>query len=207
MPDGGDVSAPSHPRRPARLATRALDWVLRWGEHPAGPAVLVLLALLEATVFPAPTEALLIALALGRPRRAWLFAALATVSSVAGGAVGYWMGGAAYEDAARLLLAAWGMLPHLDAVARVYRENFVLALVTSGYTPIPYMLYTIAAGAFELPFGPFVAGSFVGRALKYAPLALLAYLFGPAVRRLLDRYAGWVIAAVVLLLATVLVAR
>lgn len=87
----------------------------------------------------------------------------------------------------------------MDAVQRVYRDNMMLALVTSGYTPIPCMLYTMMAGASDLPIGPFVAGSFAGRALKYVLIAALAYVFGPAVHRVLRRYGG--VAAVVVVLA------
>jgi membrane protein YqaA with SNARE-associated domain len=176
---------------------RAYLWLLGWADRPAGPAVLVVFALLEATVFPAPTEALLIALALGRPRRAWRLAALATVASVLGGLTGYQVGRTLFGEVARPLLTSYGLLKQLDTVANVYRDNALLALVTSGYTPIPYMLYTMAAGAFGIPLLPFVVGSLVGRALKYVPIGALVYFLGPAVRPVLDRYGPWVVAAVV----------
>lgn len=187
------------------MVERGYRWVLGWADRPAGIAVLVLLALLEATVFPAPTEAMLIALALGRPRRAWWLGALAAAASVAGGLVGYWIGAAFFDDVGRPLLASYGLLPHLDTLAAVYRENTLVVLSTSGYTPIPYMLYPIVGGAFATPLLPFVAGSLVGRTLKYLPLVALAYFLGPRVRQVLDRYAGWVGAALVVLLAAWLV--
>jgi uncharacterized membrane protein YdjX (TVP38/TMEM64 family) len=86
------------------------------------------------------------------------------------------------------VLATYGFTGQMDAVQRVHRNNMMLALVTSGYTPIPYMLYTMMAGASELPVAPFIAGSFAGRALKYVPIAALAYVFGPAVHRVLRCY-------------------
>jgi membrane protein YqaA with SNARE-associated domain len=170
-------------------------------DRPAGPVVLALFALLEGTVFPAPTEAMLIALTLARPRRAWWLAVLATGSSVVGGVIAYQLGAHFYVTVARPLLASYDLLGQVDAVARVYRENAGLALVSSGYTPIPYMLYTMLAGASELSLATFVLGSLAGRALKYAPLAALAYVFGPAVQRVLARV-GWV--AVMVVVAVVL---
>ena len=170
--------------------------LLAWADRPAGVAVLVVLALLEATIFPGPTEAMLIALTLARPQRAWALAAVATLSSVVGGLIGYELGAAFFESVTRPLLASYDLLAQADAVARIYRENAMLALVTSGYTPIPYMLYTTIAGASAQPVGPFVLGSLVGRALKYVPIAALAYVFGPAVHRILRRY-GWVAGAAV----------
>ena len=165
-----------------------------------------MLALLEATVFPAPTEAMLVALALARPRRAWWLGALAAVASVAGGVVNYHVGAALFDEVGRPLLASYGLLARLDAVGGFYRDNALLALATSGYTPIPYLLYTLAAGALGVPLPTFVVGSLAGRALKYIPIAALAYFLGPAVRRVLDRVAIWVALAVVVVLVAAVVA-
>lgn len=148
-------------------------------------------------MFPAPTEALLVALALARPSRAWWLGALATGASVVGGVVGYHLGWALFDEVARPVLANYGLLERMNALGEAYRANATLALATSGYTPIPYMLYTAAAGSFGVGLPTFVLGSLVGRALKYLPLAALAYFFGPAVHRLVERYAPWVAAAVV----------
>lgn len=171
-------------------------------DRPLGAAILVLLALLEATVFPGPTEAMLIALILGRRERAVWFAAIATAASVVGGVAGYYLGSALFADVVRPLLDSYGLAQHMNAVARVYSDNMLLALSTSGYTPIPYMLYTSMAGAADLPLGTFVLGSFLGRALKYVPIAVLAYLLGPRVHSVLRRYGA--VAAVVVLLLLVL---
>lgn len=195
------------PRRVSPLR-RAYAWALRAGEHPAGPWVLVLFAIMEAFVFPAPTEALFLALALARPRRSWALAALATAASVAGGVVGYHVGAFFFDRVGRPVLEWYDLAGQVDTVREVYRDNVYLALGTSGYTPIPYMLYTIAAGALGIPLGPFVVGSLVGRGIKYAILAALTYYLGPAVRTFLDRYVGWVVAAVaVVLLLAVLVLK
>ena len=181
------------------MLRRAYRRVLDGADHPSGPAILVLLAIIEATVFPAPTEALLLALALGRPRWSWVFGALAAVASAAGGLAGYWIGAELFERFGQPLLSSLGLLRHLDTIGVVYRDNALLALATSGYTPIPYLMYTIAAGAFGIPLPLFVAGALAGRALKYLPLVLLVSVFGPRIRPLLDRHAPWVAAAAVAL--------
>ena len=197
---GADADTPPSARGP--LVSRLLGWA----DRPAGVGVLAVLALLEATVFPGPTEAMLVALTLARRRRAWLFAAVATAASAVGGVVGYQLGAAYFETVTRPLLASYDLLGHLDTVARVYRDNALLALATSGYTPVPYMLYTSVAGATDQPLLPFVGGSVVGRALKYVPIVALAYAFGPAVHRMLGRL-GWaagVLVAVALAVALLL---
>lgn len=182
------------------IGTRVYQWVLGWADRPSGPLVLALLAVAEATAFPAPTEAFLVALALGRPRRAWWLGALAAGASVTGALIGYWTGAGFFESVGRPLLASWGLTERLDSIVSVYRANTFALLATSGYTPVPWMLYTIAGGAFDIPIGTFVAGALAGRTLKYLPLVGLTYFFGPRVRRILDRYAPWAAAGFVALL-------
>ncbi len=178
-------------------AQRMVAWLLDRADRPSGLIVLVVLALLEATLFPAPTEAMLLALAIARPRRAWWLGAVAAVASAAGGIIGYELGLTLFEEVARPVLASRGLLGQLNTLGTLYRDNAFLALLSSGYTPIPYLLYTMTAGAFDVPLPTFILGSLAGRALKYAPLAALAYFLGPAARSYVERYAGWVVGAVV----------
>jgi membrane protein YqaA with SNARE-associated domain len=91
-----------------------------------------------------------------------------------------------------------------DAVGRLYQDNLLLALVTSGYTPIPYLLYTITAGAFAVPLLPFLAGALIGRGIKYLVIGTLTFYLGPAVRQVLDRHLRWAAVALVVLLAIAL---
>jgi membrane protein YqaA with SNARE-associated domain len=159
----------------------------RWASHPAGPALLFLFAAVEGCLFPAPTEALYAALALARPRRAWALAAVAAAGSVLGGIVGWTFGAALFERMGRPVLASYGLLERVDAVAALYRDNAALALVTSGYTPVPYVLYGIVAGSAGIPLGTFILFSAIGRGIKYAILGLLASVAGPPIRRWLIR--------------------
>lgn len=179
-PDSAGGPSGAHQRFSARLFALA--------NRPLGAWILVALALAEATVFPGPTEAMLIALTLGRPSRVAWFAALATIASLAGGIGGYYLGATAFDNVVRPLLDTYGLTTHMDTLTRVYADNMLLALATSGYTPVPYMLYTSMAGAAQLPMETFLLGSLVGRALKYVPIAAVAYFAGPAVHGLLRRY-------------------
>lgn len=159
----------------------------RWARHPAGHALLFLFAVVEGCLFPAPTEALYAALALARPRRAWTLAGVAAAGSVVGGMIGWTFGAALFERVGRPVLASYGLLERVDAVAALYRDNAALALVTSGYTPVPYVLYGIVAGSAGIPLGTFVLFSALGRGIKYALLGLLASVAAPPIRRWLIR--------------------
>lgn len=159
----------------------------RWGEHPAGPALLFGSAVLEGCLFPAPTEALFAALALARPRRSALLAAIATAGSVTGGALGYLAGAALWDPVARPVLAWWGLEGSVEVVAAAYHRHLPLALLTSGYTPIPYMLYAIAGGALRVSLPAFLLWSLAGRGIKFALLALATRWLGPLLPRLWSR--------------------
>lgn len=198
MTGGGGADEAPAPRAEGRWA--------RWAGHPAAPALLFAFAVVEGCLFPAPTEALYAALALARPRRAWALAAVAAAGSVAGGSVA-WTVGRSFEAALAgpaLAQPSWG--PAAAALAGEYRENAALALLTSGYTPVPYVLYGLTAGAVGMPLGTFVLFSAVGRGLKYAVLAALARTAGPTLRRWMDRSRFAVIVVLALIAALAVMA-
>lgn len=179
---------PSPPSRSGKLLAHL--------NGPWGAALLATFAVLEATVFPAPTEAALIALVIARREHAWRLVLLATAASLVGALLAYAMADAWYPTLAEPILRRAGLLDRAGAVMDVYQSNAFLALATSAYTPIPYMLYTMMAGAADVPMLTFVAGAAVGRALKFLPLAAGAYFAGPAIYALARRVGWWVVAAV-----------
>ena len=172
---------------------------MRMAEHPAAPALLFAFAVVEGCVFPAPTEALFAALALARPRRSWVLAGVAAAGSVLGGVVAWTFGAWFYERVGERVLASYGLLDRVQAVSAAYRENAALALVTSGYTPVPYVLYGIVGGASGIGLGAFVLFAAVGRGLKYAVLAGALRLAGPVLRRWMGRSALAVVCVAILL--------
>jgi len=175
-------------------------WLARAVRHPAGEWVLLVLAILEAALFPAPTEAAFIALGLTRARGTrppWRLVTIATAGSLVGALIAYGIGAEYFERLGRPLLDRLGVVGEFEAVEALYRDNTLLALLTSGYTPIPYVLYTITAGATSLPLSTFVIGSLLGRGVKYALLALVSFYAGPAVRAAFRRASGWAMVAIV----------
>ncbi|HEU0077854.1 MAG TPA: hypothetical protein VFQ76_09425, partial [Longimicrobiaceae bacterium] len=122
-------------------------------------------------------------------------------------ALGYWMGAALFARLGRPVLDAYGLLPRFQSMGEMYRGSLFAALATSGYTPVPFVLYTIAGGAFRVPLLPFLAGALAGRALKYAVLAALAWWLGPAVHAFLARHLRWAMLAAVAAAAALLAAR
>lgn len=179
-------------KRPG-LLKRLYNWVLHWAETPYGLPALVLLAVVESSFFPIPPDVLLIALCMGAPKRSFRFAAWCAVGSIVGGIGGYYIGYAA-EPLGRWIIidflhygAAW------DKVAELYGHNAFLAILAAAFTPIPYKVFTIAAGVFheQVPLLTLLAASAIGRTLRFMMVGGVIFLFGPPVKRLLDKYLEW----------------
>jgi membrane protein YqaA with SNARE-associated domain len=198
------LAAPERPRGVWGLHYRLYDWVLHWSGHPHAQAALFLLAFAEASFFPVPPDVLLIAMCVARPSRSLVFALIATAGSVVGGLAGYAIGWGlwqAIEGWAFGHLGFLGFTPeNFLAVQQAYRSNAFLALFGAAFSPIPYKVFTIAAGVFGIGIPVFVAASLAGRAGRFGLVALLLWWFGPPIKRFIDRYLGWLTLAFVVLL-------
>jgi len=167
---------------------RVYDWVLGWADSSYGPLALFILAFVEASFFFVPPDVLLIALCVGQSRRSLYFAAICTVGSVVGGVFGYFIGYQLFEVVGRPIIEFYDAGQAFQRVGDLYRANLVLALGTAGFTPIPYKVFTIAAGAFSVAFGPFVLISAISRGARFFLVASLIRVWGPQIRSFIDRY-------------------
>lgn len=145
------------------------------------------IAFAEASFFPIPPDVLLIPMALARPDRAWRLATVCTLGSVAGGALGYFIGYGLFDVVAIPLLHAY----HYEAAFKAFQDTFatygVAIILIKGLTPIPYKIVTIAAGAAGFNFPTFMAASLVTRGGRFFLLATLLHFFGESVRDFIER--------------------
>lgn len=172
------------------LIRRLYDWVLHWAETPYGGPALFLLALIESSIFPVPPDVLLIALCIALPRRAWRFAALASVGSVVGGLIGYGIGWGAWPLVDNLFFDYIpGFTPAIfDRVQGLFAEYDFWVVFTAGFTPIPYKVITIGSGVFQINLLIFLVASLISRSLRFFLVAWLLYRYGPGMRDFIDRY-------------------
>lgn len=191
------------------LLRRLYDWVLHWAATPYGPLVLALLAFSEASFFPIPPDPLLIALGLGRPPRALFYALLCTASSVLGGLFGYALGWGMWDALGGLFFAyVPGFTPEVFEAVRIrYDQYSFWAVFSAGFTPIPYKVFTIAAGVFRIDFGTFLLASGLSRAARFCLVGLLIWRYGSPVKTFIDRYFNLlsVVFVVLLLLGFVII--
>lgn len=174
---------------PSRNPIRRLyDWVLGWAETPYGVPALCILSFAESSVFPIPPDVLLIALGLSVPARAFRFAAWCTVFSVLGGLFGYLLGYAAWATLEPILINRIIPAEAFAAVTEKYREYGAVAVFTAAFTPIPYKVFTVAAGVSGVDLVEFTGASVLGRGGRFCLVALVIRLTGHQARRLIDRY-------------------
>jgi membrane protein YqaA with SNARE-associated domain len=160
-----------------------LDW-LRQLTGVINPTNLTIMAIIESIFFPIPPDTMLLPLVLLEPRRGLLFAGLTTVGSVAGAMFGYFLG----HWGGRPLLEKLVSQDKLEQVAILYRRYEFWAIGIAGFTPIPYKVFTISAGAFQLHFGSFLLASLISRGARFFLEAGLVMLYGQEVIGFIDRY-------------------
>ena len=179
-------------------------WVLAWGDSPWGALALFVLAFWESSFFPIPPDGLLIALAAGNLPFALGFSAISTLGSLFGAMLGYWIGMRGGRPLLNRLFAEERIL----YVERQYQRRDVWAVTIAAFTPIPYKVFAIGAGAFRLNFRRFMLASLVGRGGRFFLVGLLITIFGTQVEAVVDEYFDVLaIAFVVLLILGFIVIR
>ena len=169
------------------MMRRLYDWMMRMAAHQKAPQALFWVSFIESSVFPIPPDVMLIPMILANRAKAWFYATVATVGSVIGGIAGYAIGFFLFEYVGEPILTLYGYGDRYKDAAAMFQEWGVWILIAKGWTPFPYKVLTIAAGAFHMSFIPFVLASIVARAMRFYLVALLLYFFGEPIRDFIER--------------------
>lgn len=177
-------------RRRRGLVRRMYDWVLSFADRPSGERALFAFAFAESSFFPIPPDPLLIALALGAPRRALRFALVCSIASVLGGLAGYGIGWGLWHAVGHLFYAyVPGVSPAAFAsVQTLYNRYDFWAIFAAGFTPIPFKVFTLSAGVFRISLPIFLFASAVSRSARFFLIAGLIYMKGPSIQGFIDRH-------------------
>lgn len=164
------------------------DWVLHWAETSYALPALFILAFAESSFFPVPPDVLLIALAISIPTRAFKYALVCAIGSVLGGIAGYLIGFYFMEAVGNRIIEFYGFAQKWNHVGELYNKWAAWAVGIAGFTPIPYKVFTIAAGAFKIDFPTFVIASAISRSVRFFLVGGLIYFFGAPIRNFIDKY-------------------
>ena len=184
----------------AGMLRKLYDWTISLAESRHALWALALVAFIESSVFPIPPDILLIPMVIAAPRRAWLIAGVATVSSVLGGLFGYYIGWGLFESVGRPVLEFYGKDKYFEDFAVRYNEWGAWAVLIAGVTPFPYKVITILSGTTGLNLGVFIVASIVARGLRFFLVAALLWKFGPPIRTFIEKRLGLMFTIFVVLL-------
>lgn len=179
---------------------RLYEWVLSWADKKHGSWALFTLAFIESSFFIIPPDVLLIALSVSKPKKSYRFALISSIGSVLGGLFGYLIGLTLYDTIGKGIIENLHLEEQFAKVGKLYSDNAFIAIFSAGFSPIPYKVFTIAAGLWQISIPVFIAASALGRSMRFFLVGTFIYFFGDRVKLFIDKYFNIVTLAVVLLI-------
>ena len=184
------------------MLRRLYDWCVAAADKPYAAWLMGALAFAESSIFPIPPDVMLIPMSLARPRRAFAFATLCTLTSVAGGLLGYAIGALLYDSVGQWLIHLYGYGNKVELFREQYARWGTWIIILKGLTPIPYKVVTITAGFAGFSIGLFVICSIIARGMRFYLVAFLLNRYGDRARAIIEeRLTFWVTTGAVVLVA------
>lgn len=187
------------------LHRRLYQWVLAFAHHKHATLALFCISFSESSFFPIAPDILQIVLTLERRSLAWYYAFISTIASVLGGIVGYGIGASIWYFVSEFFLHFVINQATFNQVALFYQKWDFWAVFVAAFTPIPYKVFTLAAGVFHLSFPMFILASIIGRAARFFLVAALLWSFGSSVKQFIEKYFNWLTFLLVSLLSVGLI--
>ena len=173
---------------PVRIFRKMYDWTMHWAKTPQAPDALVGIAFMESSFFPIPPDVLLIAMVVSDKAKWFRNALICTAGSVTGALLGYWIGWEFYQTVGQWIVTTYHLEQHVQTVGRMYAQNAFGAIFTAAFTPIPYKVFTIAAGLFKISIPTLIGASIVGRAGRFFFVAGMLRIFGERISNCIEKY-------------------
>src|SRR6188768_2186277 len=192
---------------PRSLLRRLYDWCLGAAHKPHAMWLMGAVSFAESSFFPVPPDVMLIPMALARPERAYVMAFWCTITSVAGGILGYAIGALLYDSVGLWLIQLYGYGNKVEAFREAYAQWGGWIILLKGLTPIPYKIVTIASGFAGYNLLLFILLSIIARGMRFYLAAFLLHRYGAQARTIIEERLGfWVTAAAVVLVAGIIAA-
>lgn len=181
-----------------KLFSYLYNKMISWSLHRHAPYYLAGVSFAESSFFPIPPDVMLLSMGMARPENAWRYALITTFFSVLGGIFGYLLGYFAMEFIQPWIeVSSWQ--PTYLLVEKWFRMYGIWVIFfAASFSPVPYKLFTIAAGAMHMALVPFIIASWAGRGLRFYLVSALMYFFGERLQNHLEVYIekiGWIVVA------------
>jgi membrane protein YqaA with SNARE-associated domain len=175
------------------MLRRIYDWCVAAADKPYALWIVGAVSFAESSFFPVPPDVMLIPMSLARPQKAWLYALVCTIASVAGGVLGYAIGAILYDSVGQWLIQLYGYGAKVEAFRAAYAEYGAWIILLKGLTPIPYKIVTITSGFAGYNLLLFILFSIIARGGRFFAVALLLNRYGEWIRSRIEARLGlWV---------------
>ncbi|MZG31169.1 MAG: DedA family protein [Nitrospinae bacterium] len=164
------------------------DWVLHWAATPYALPALFFISFIESSFFPVPPDVLLIAMTVALPALWVRFAFICSLASVLGGMFGYFIGYKFMDLFGNRIVEFYHLQAKFEQIGALYDEHQAWAVAAAGFTPLPYKIFTLAAGTFKINFPTFVLASAISRSARFFLVGFIIYKFGPPIKELIEKY-------------------
>jgi membrane protein YqaA with SNARE-associated domain len=189
------------------MLRRLYNWCINAAGKPYATWLMGAISFMESSFFPIPPDTMLVPMSLARPDKAWTYAAVCTLTSVAGGILGYAIGAYLYDTVGHWLISLYGYGDKVEAFREAYARYGTWIILIKGATPIPYKIVTITSGFAGYNFWLFVLFSALTRGARFFLAAFLLHRYGPQAREMLEKRLGlWFTLFVVVLLGGIFAA-
>ncbi len=174
------------------MLRKLYDWTLSLAQSPHALWALAVVSFVESSFFPIPPDVLMIPLIIARPNRAFLIAGVATLASVLGALLGYYIGYGLFESVGKAILDFYGKGDAFEAFKVKFDNYGIWAVLIAGVTPFPFKVITITSGVLQFSLVPFILSAIVARSLRFFIVAALLWKFGAPIRDFIERRLGLV---------------
>jgi membrane protein YqaA with SNARE-associated domain len=183
------------------MLRRAYDWCIAAAGKPHALWLMGFVSFVESSFFPIPPDTMLIPMSLARPEKAWTYATVCTVMSVAGGVLGYVIGALLFDTVGHWLISLYGYGGKVEAFRESVAKWGALIILVKGLTPIPYKIVTITLGIAGYNVWLFILLSIVTRGMRFFLIAALLNRYGAAAREIIEKRLGfWLLVSAVIFL-------
>lgn len=189
------------------MLRRLYDWCIEAAHKSHATWMMGAVSFAESSFFPVPPDVMMVPMALARPDRAWYFATICTLTSVAGGILGYAIGALLYDSLGQWLIQLYGYGDKVEAFREAYARYGAWIILLKGLTPIPYKIVTITSGFAGYNFLLFVLLSIITRGARFYLSAFLLSRYGPQAREAIEKRLGlWTTIFLIVLVGGIIVA-
>ncbi len=189
-----------------KLFTTLYDKALTWARHPKATWYLSGMSFAESSFFPIPPDVMLMPMSLATPKKAFYYAWLTTIFSLLGGLLGYAIGYWAI-DFVLPFIESIGYMHKMERVEQFFEEYGIWIIFIAGFSPVPYKLFTVTAGATSMALLPFVIASFIGRGARFYLVAGLMKWGGAKMEASIRKWVDWLGWGFVLILTVYLLTK